>query len=138
MKVAVITISDRASRGGYKDLSGLDIEGLIRQSFADAEITKEIVSDEREEILAAFTQCSGADYILTIGGTGISLRDITPEVTEEYCDRTLAGIAEILRAESYKETKNAMLSRGYACLKWNTIIVNFTGSVKAVRLCTKT
>ncbi len=138
MKLIVITISDRAAKGIYQDLSGPEIEGIIRKSFPNSRITKEIVPDKKEAILAAFTKYAGADYILTAGGTGISPRDITPEVTEQYCDRALPGIAEILRAESYKKTKNAMLSRGYAGLKGNTIIVNFPGSVKAVRLCTKT
>jgi molybdopterin adenylyltransferase len=97
----------------------------------------EVVPDEAQAIVAAFQRNGQADFILTTGGTGISPRDVTPEATSNYCDRELPGIAEILRAESYKETPTAVLSRGYAGIKGNTIIVNFPGSVKAVRLCTQ-
>lgn len=139
MKVAVITISDRAAEGIYEDLSGPEIESIVKVSFPGVKVSREIVPDQREDILAAFAkyQSGEVDYIITTGGTGISPRDITPEVTAEYCDRELPGIAEILRAESYRETRNAMLSRGFAGLKGNTFIVNFPGSLNAVRLCTK-
>ena len=139
MKVTVITISDRAAEGIYKDLSGPEIESMVKESFPGVQVSRQIVPDQREDILAAFDSQWSAevDYIITTGGTGISPRDITPEVTAEYCDRELPGIAEILRAESYRETRNAMLSRGYAGLKGNTFIVNFPGSLNAVRLCTK-
>ncbi len=139
MKVAVITISDRAAEGIYEDLSGPEIESIVKDSFPGVQVSREIVPDQREEILAAFAkyQSGEVDYIITTGGTGISPRDITPEVTAEYCDRELPGIAEILRAESYRETRNAMLSRGFAGLKGNTFIVNFPGSLNAVRFCTK-
>lgn len=138
MKVTVITISDRAARGVYEDLSGPEIEKMVRGRYPEAEISRVIVPDDSDEITAAFKRNAGADYILTTGGTGISPRDITPEATERYCDLALPGLAEILRARSYEETPLAMLSRGYAGMKKNTIIVNFPGSVKAARLCTKT
>ena len=67
----------------------------------------------------------------------MSERDITPETTIQFCDKRLPGIEETLRAESLKETSSAMLSRGAAGIKGSTVIVNFPGSVKAVRLCTK-
>ena len=137
MKVSVITISDRAAAGEYEDASGPAIEALIRQRFPRCEIRRRIVPDEPACILAAFHACAGSNYILTTGGTGVSPRDRTPEVTAEYCDRELPGIAEILRAESYAETPFAMLSRGYAGVRDGSIIVNFPGSLKAVRLCTR-
>ncbi len=137
MRVSVITISDRASRGEYEDLSGPEIESLILERFPEAEVRRDIVPDEPERITAAFDKWACSDYILTTGGTGISQRDRTPEVTEQYCERALPGIAEILRAESYAETPFAMLSRGFAGLKGSTIIVNFPGSQKAARLCTR-
>ncbi len=139
MKVTVITISDRAAEGIYEDLSGPEIESILQDSYPGVQVSREIVPDRREKILAAFSghRSAEVDYIITTGGTGISPRDITPEVTAEYCDRELPGIAETLRAESYRETRNAMLSRGYAGLKGNTFIINFPGSLKAVRLCTK-
>jgi molybdopterin adenylyltransferase len=137
VRVSVITISDRASIGEYQDLSGAEIEALIRKSFPGARINREIVPDEPERIIEAFRKHTDSDYLLTTGGTGISPRDRTPEVTEQYCDRELPGIAERLRAESCTETPFALFSRGYAGVKGGTIIVNFPGSVKAVRLCTR-
>ena len=135
MKVAVVTISDRASRGEYEDLSGPEIERLVLARYPDAEVSRRIVPDEPGEILAALEAGSAADVILTTGGTGLSPRDITPEVTRGFCDREAPGIAEALRAQSYPETPSAMLSRGYAGLKESCLVVNFPGSVKAVRRC---
>ena len=137
MKVAVITISDRASKGIYEDLSGPEIEKILLNEIPSCKIERTIVPDEGEDILRAFKSFEGYDFILTTGGTGIGPRDVTPNITERYCDRELPGISETLRAESLRETNSAMLSRGYSGMKDNTIIVNFPGSVKAVRLCTK-
>ncbi|MDA3937893.1 MAG: MogA/MoaB family molybdenum cofactor biosynthesis protein [Spirochaetia bacterium] len=137
MKVAVITISDRASKGIYEDLSGSEIEKILNEIVPSCLIERKIVPDEKDDILKALKSFAGYDFILTTGGTGIGPRDVTPNVTEEYCDRELPGISETLRAESLKETNSAMLSRGYSGMKDNTVIVNFPGSVKAVRLCTK-
>lgn len=137
MKAAVITISDRASKGIYEDLSGPEIENILGEIVPSCKIERTIVPDEADDILKALKLFEGFDFILTTGGTGIGPRDITPNVTEEYCDRELPGISETLRAESLKETNSAMLSRGYSGMKDNTIIVNFPGSVKAVRLCTR-
>jgi len=135
--VCVITISDRASRGQYEDLSGPEIVSILREAFAGSEIRREVVPDEVQAINEAFERHTDADFILTTGGTGISSRDITPEATLSYCERELPGIAEALRAESYRETPMAVLSRGVAGIRGNTIIVNFPGSVKAVRLCAR-
>jgi molybdopterin adenylyltransferase len=137
VKVAVITISDRAYRGEYEDLSGGEIERLVKERFPQAEIKREIVPDERDQLLAALRRSLGWDYILTTGGTGISERDITPEVSAEFCRRSLPGISETLRARSCAETPFAMLSRGYAGLRERTMVVNFPGSVNAARLCTR-
>jgi len=134
--VCVITISDRASRGQYEDRSGPEIVSILREALSDCEIRREVVPDEIQAINDAFDRHTDADFILTTGGTGISSRDVTPEATRSYCERELPGIAEILRAESYRETPTAVLSRGVAGIRGNTIIVNFPGSVKAVRLCT--
>ncbi|WP_319416508.1 MogA/MoaB family molybdenum cofactor biosynthesis protein [Marispirochaeta aestuarii] len=136
MKLSVITISDRASRGEYQDLSGPAIMELLRDSFPEADIRNVIVPDDADALLSAFTAHANADYILTTGGTGISPRDITPETTEKWCEKALPGIAELLRAKSYEETPNALFSRGYAGIRGKTIVVNFPGSVKAVRFCT--
>jgi molybdopterin adenylyltransferase len=135
--VTVLTVSDRASRGEYEDLSGPEIESIIIERYPDCRVRRHIVPDEKEPIRKALEDFLGDDYIISTGGTGISPRDITPEVCKDFCSKDLPGIAEILRMESYKETPQAMLSRGYAGLKDQTVVVNFPGSLKAVRLCTK-
>ena len=136
LKIAVITVSDRAFKGEYEDLSGPKIKEIIDSSDVNADVSITIVPDEREKIANCIKDNLGKDFIFTTGGTGISSRDITPEVTREICDRELPGISEMLRFESYKETKYAVFSRGFSGLKDKTIIVNFPGSIRAVTLCT--
>ena len=137
MKVTVITLSDRAFKGIYEDLSGPKITEILKEKYPEVNIRNIVIPDEKGELLDALQLNLDSDFIITTGGTGISERDITPEVCREYCDKELPGISEIIRAESYKETPMAMLSRGFSGMKGNTIIVNFPGSVKAVTLCTK-
>lgn len=139
LRIAVVTVSDRAYRGEYEDLSGPKIKEIIEESELAAEVRVLVVPDEVEMIRDALLEkvSEGFDYILTTGGTGVSPRDVTPEVTAQVCDRELPGIAEMLRRESYTETPFAMLSRGYSGVKGQTIIVNFPGSVKAVTLCAR-
>jgi molybdopterin adenylyltransferase len=136
VKVNVITISDRASRGEYEDLSGPEIEKLLREGYPGVEVMRTIVPDEADRIREALEAAQTADFVLTTGGTGISPRDLTPQVTREFCESELPGISEALRAASLRETSSAMLSRGFAGMRGKTIVVNFPGSVKAVRLCT--
>jgi molybdopterin adenylyltransferase len=137
VKVAVITISDRAARGGYEDLSGPAIEKEVRSLYPSAEVSRSVVPDEHEQILSALHLHEGVDFILTTGGTGLSPRDVTPEVTMRFCEKEVPGIAEALRAQSYAQTPAAMLSRGYAGLRGTTVVVNFPGSPNAVRTCMK-
>ncbi|HTO22648.1 MAG TPA: MogA/MoaB family molybdenum cofactor biosynthesis protein [Spirochaetia bacterium] len=137
MTVAVITISDRAARGEYEDLSGPEVERAVRDRYPTAAVSRSVVPDEPAAILAALEARAGADFILTTGGTGLSARDVTPEVTRRFCEREIPGIAEVIRAQSYAETPAAMLSRGTAGLRGSTIVVNFPGSPRAVRLCMK-
>jgi len=137
VKVTVITISDRASKGIYQDLSGPKIVEILNEQLADLETKIVVIPDEKPEIRQALENAEGVDFIITTGGTGIGPRDLTPEVTAEFCDKELPGISEIIRWESYQETSMAMLSRGYSGMKGNSIVVNFPGSVKAVILCTK-
>jgi molybdopterin adenylyltransferase len=134
VRVSVITVSDRASRGEYEDLSGPEIERAVRGAFPDAHISGMVVPDEQDRILEALEKSGPADFIITTGGTGISPRDVTPEATRRFCQRELPGLAETLRAESYRETPAAMLSRGFAGMRGASIVVNLPGSVKAVRL----
>jgi len=137
LEVTVITVSDRAFRGEYQDISGPTIVDIITESSVDANVSLTIVPDDKAQIRTAILQNIGKDYIITTGGTGISSKDITPDVTREICDRAVPGVAEMLRLESYKQTRNAVFSRGYCGTRYNTIIINFPGSVQAVTLCTQ-
>jgi molybdopterin adenylyltransferase len=136
MKVLVLTISDRASNGIYEDRSGPAIERILKAQIPGITVDRRIVPDERLDIIRAFEEARSMDIILTTGGTGLSRRDITPEATAEYCDRLVPGISEILRAQSWSKTPNAMLSRGIAGMKESTLIVNIPGSVQAAEFCT--
>ena len=131
MKIAVITVSDRASAGVYEDLSGPAMVAAIRDLWPEAEIEAEIVPDGIGSVSAALGRHSGADWILTTGGTGPSPRDLTPEATEGYCDRLVPGLAEYCRLRSLEETPNAVFSRGTAGMKGTQYIVNCPGSVRA-------
>jgi molybdopterin adenylyltransferase len=135
LKVAVITISDRASRGEYADLSGPRIRAILEQKLPGVDISLAVVPDEAAAITQAIEGSLDRDYILTCGGTGLSPRDITPETCARLCDHDIPGISEWLRRESQKETPNAVFSRAYCGMKGNTIIVNFPGSVHGAELC---
>ena len=136
LEVAVITVSDRAYAGEYEDLSGPKIKEIIEESDIPAHISLTIVPDQEPALKEALIGNLDKDYIITTGGTGISPRDITPEVTRAVCDKDVPGVSEYLRSESLKETKNAVFSRGFCGINGETMIINFPGSVKAVTLCT--
>ena len=137
MKILVLTISDRASKGIYEDRSGPAVEKALEEGLQGVEIERLIVSDDVAEIAEAFEKHMEYDVILTTGGSGIGPRDNAPDVTMNICDRMIPGIAEYLRSESCKETINAVLSRGVAGYKGTTIIVNLPGSVKGAVFCAK-
>ena len=137
MVIRVITISDRASEGIYDDVSGPVIERILREKISLCSVSRQLVPDERKAIMDALQHAADVDVIITSGSTGISQRDVAPEVTTEYCDRLIPGIAEFLRNESLRETPYAVLSRGVAGMKGKTVIINLPGSVKAADFCTR-
>lgn len=130
MKIAVITVSDRASKGLYKDESGPAIERILADFSASISIEREIVPDGVDSVMSAFARHPDADWIITTGGTGPSQRDLTPEATEAYCDRMLPGFGEYFRAKSLEQTPFAVFSRASGGMKGSQYIVNFPGSVK--------
>ncbi len=135
IKVGIITISDRGSRGERQDLSGREIERLIRTLPAEVVVYR-IIPDEREEIerlLKELADREKVDLILTTGGTGVAPRDVTPEATRAVIDKELPGMAEAMRAEGLKKTPHAMISRAVAGIRGETLIINLPGSPKAVR-----
>jgi len=131
--VAVLTLSDKGSKGEREDESGLLIQEMLKD--IKAEITYyDILPDEKELIKEKLIEYSSkVDLILTTGGTGLSRRDVTPEATLEILDRQVPGIAEAMRSEGLKITKRAMLSRAVAGVKGRSLIVNLPGSPKAVK-----
>ena len=130
--VAVLTLSDKGSRGERTDESGPAISEALRRigevRFYD------ILPDERDLIKERLLFYAGkVDLILTTGGTGLSPRDVTPEATLDVIEREIPGIAETMRAEGLKKTRKAMLSRAVAGVRGQTLIINLPGSPKAVR-----
>ena len=95
-----------------------------------------VVKDDRETIAAAIVEAADAihaDVVLTCGGTGLSLRDVTPEATQDACERNVPGIAEAMRAYSLQKTPRAMLSRAVCMQRGSTLVINLPGSQKAAR-----
>ena len=135
MRIVVITVSDRASRGEYEDLSGPEIARIVAEASPLAEMSREVVGDDPAAIRGAFERAAEADWIITSGGTGPSPRDRTPEATRAWMDRELPGLAEALRAASLRETPFAVFSRGIAGMRGRQFIVNLPGSPAAARLC---
>jgi molybdopterin adenylyltransferase len=134
IKVGVITISDRGSKGEREDVSGPVIKEMVRE-FAEIAFST-VVPDEIEKIAAVLRQGADKqhlDLILTTGGTGVSPRDVTPEATRQVLEREIPGIAEAMRMEGLKKTPHAMISRAVAGIRGRTLIVNLPGSPKAVR-----
>lgn len=132
---AVITVSDKGSRGERVDTSGPAICELLEGAGWSVERTS-IVADEREQISAELIKCAdelGINLVLTTGGTGFSPRDVTPEVTLDVVDRRVPGIPEAMRAASMQVTERGCLSRAEAGIKGRTLIVNLPGSEKAAR-----
>jgi molybdopterin adenylyltransferase len=135
-RYAVLTISDKGSRGEREDLSGQVIMEAVAEVGGEVEVY-DIVPDEAERIqekLVAWAD-QAMDVVLTTGGTGLAPRDVTPTATLAVLDYEVPGIAEAMRAESLKKTPNAMLSRMVAGVRGHTLIVNLPGSPKAVREC---
>ncbi|MDK9707873.1 MAG: MogA/MoaB family molybdenum cofactor biosynthesis protein [Desulforhopalus sp.] len=132
---AVLTMSDKGSRGEREDTSGpylkkkLAEEGFVLRSYT-------IVPDQKQEIIAHLKQFADdlkVDLIVTTGGTGVSPSDVTPEAMNEVLDREIPGMAEAMRSASLLKTPRAMLSRGKVGIRGKSLIVNFPGSLKAVK-----
>ena len=136
VKFAIVTASD--TRDLAQDTAGAALEALITENPTWTVVSHVVVKDDRESLGAAIvTACdeSGANIVLTCGGTGLSLRDVTPEATMDVCDRNVPGIAEAIRAGSMQKTKRAMLSRALCMQRGPVLVINFPGSEKAAREC---
>ena len=135
IKVAILTISDSCAQHEREDVSGETIKNLLPDDkFEICEY--KIVPDEHKSItkeLIYFADQLKADIVLTTGGTGLGPRDVTPEATADICQKMVPGLSETIRLEGLKKTKNAMLSRGAAGIRGNTLIINLPGSPKGVK-----
>jgi molybdenum cofactor synthesis domain-containing protein len=132
-RAAVVTVSDRSSRGERPDASGPLLASLLRElelTVADPVVVPDDVGAVQQALLAA---ASVADLVVTTGGTGLSPRDVTPEATRPLLDRELPGIAEALRQRGAASVPTAVLSRGLAGAVGATLVVNLPGSTGGVR-----
>ena len=132
MNAAVLTVSDRVSRGEAEDASGDVLAELLRAD--DYVVERRVVPDEAAEIAAAIEELAASSaLVLTTGGTGLAPRDVTPEATRTVLQREAPGIAEALRADSIARTPHGLLSRGVAGVLGSTLVVNLPGSTGGCR-----
>ncbi|CAD7286823.1 molybdopterin adenylyltransferase [Campylobacter suis] len=138
-KIGILTLSDRASEGVYEDLSGPAIKQVLGEWItSEVEYIYEIIPDEYElicERLKFMCDEAGCDLVLTTGGTGPAVRDVTPEATEAVCEKMMPGFGELMRAASLKYVPTAILSRQTAGIRGHALIVNLPGNPKAIREC---
>jgi len=136
-QAAVLTLSDKGSKGEREDKSGEVIKQMLEE--AGYRITAQILLPDEKNVIEAelinLADRQQVDLILTTGGTGFSRRDVTPEATLAVAERIAPGIAEAIRYHSLQITGRAMLSRGVSVMRGGTLIVNLPGSPKAVREC---
>lgn len=139
MKVARITLSDRASAGLYTDKSGPEIERVFIEAWGEV-VTFEahLLPDERELIartMASVCDKGDCELLITTGGTGPSARDVTPEATHSILEKELPGFGEAMRMLSFTKVPTAILSRATAGTRGRTLIVNLPGNPKAIEEC---
>jgi molybdopterin adenylyltransferase len=131
--VAVLTLSDKGSKGEREDTSGPMIREMLKSIDAVVRYY-DILPDEKELIKKKLIEYGKlVDLVLTTGGTGLGPRDVTPEATIEVIEKQIPGIAETMRIEGLKKTRRAMLSRAVAGVRGKTLIINLPGSPKAVK-----
>ena len=132
---AVLTLSDKGSRGEREDTSGEYLKNILIKAGFELQFYK-IIPDQKEiivESLLDLVDNRKITFIVTTGGTGVSPTDVTPEAMEEVLEKEIPGMAEAMRAASLEKTDRAMLSRGKAGIRGESLIINLPGSLKAVR-----
>ncbi|HEX9858576.1 MAG TPA: molybdopterin adenylyltransferase [Paracoccaceae bacterium] len=137
--IAILTISDRASRGEYEDKGGPAAEVWLRRVITSpVTIHREIIPDGRETVAAAFRRLAddlGADLILATGGTGPAPRDLTPEAMADVIEKGLPGFGELMRFVSLREVSTAILSRQGAGTRGKSLIITLPGKPSAIATC---
>jgi molybdopterin adenylyltransferase len=139
IRIGIINVSDRASRGVYEDIPGKAIVATLTEYLRSPwEKEYAVVPDEQPEIERMFISMADEKkccLIITSGGTGPALRDVTPEATEAVCNKMLPGLGELMRSKSLTYVPTAILSRQTAGIRNQTLIVNLPGKPKAIRQC---
>ncbi len=138
-RIGVLTVSDRASRGEYEDLGGPAICQYLKKTLISEWIQEyRVISDDRRLIAAELQQMADemrCCLIITTGGTGPALRDVTPEATSDVCEKMLPGFGELMRKVSLEKVPTAILSRQTAGIRGSCLIVNLPGQPKAIQEC---
>ncbi len=138
-RIGIVTISDRASAGRYEDLSGPAIAKTMENYLSSPwEAVTRLIPDEQpliEQTLVELCDEVGCCLVLTTGGTGPTLRDITPEATMAVCEKVLDGFGEQMRNVSLRYVPTAILSRQMAGIRGSSLIINLPGKPKAIREC---
>ena len=138
-RIGILTVSDRASRGVYEDKGGPAIQAwLTRVLTSPWEAVARVIPDEQPQIEDALRELSdieGCSLIVTTGGTGPALRDVTPEATEAVCTKMMPGFGELMRTASLKFVPTAILSRQTAGIRGKSLIVNLPGKPSAIDDC---
>lgn len=136
-RIGVINVSDRASQGIYEDIPGKTCVGLLKEWIRTPfEVEYAVVPDVQKDIeakLVDFSSTRNCSLIVTTGGTGPAIRDITPEATENVCEKILPGFGEEMRRASLEFVPTAILSRQTAGIRGNSLIINLPGKPKAIR-----
>jgi len=137
--IGIVTVSDRASRGQYPDLGGPAVQDWLGRALVSPwrPVTR-LIADEQagiEAVLCELADIELCPLIVTTGGTGPAVRDVTPEATAAVCSRMLPGFGELMRAESLKKVATAILSRQTAGLRGGSLIVNLPGKPSAITDC---
>jgi molybdopterin adenylyltransferase len=138
-RIGIVTVSDRASRGEYEDRGGPAIREYFEEVLASAwEAVPRVIPDERPVIENTLIELCDREHccvVVTTGGTGPAMRDVTPEATEAVCEKMMPGFGELMRKVSLEKVPTAILSRQTAGIRGVTLIVNLPGQPKAIREC---
>ncbi len=138
-KIGILTVSDRASRGEYEDRGGPAIREYLNEVLSsEFEPVARVVPDDVEVVAAAIRELcddAGCCLVITTGGTGPAVRDVTPEATEQVCDKMMPGFGELMRKVSLEKVPTAILSRQTAGIRGSALIVNLPGQPKAIGEC---
>ena len=139
VRLGILSISDRASRGEYEDRSGPAVRAYLDEVVTSAkEFHLRLISDDQPKIEATLIELAdvvGCDLVVTSGGTGPAPRDVTPEATEAVATRLLPGFGELMRRVSLDEVPTAILSRQHAAVRGSCLIINLPGSPRAIKTC---